>query len=55
MSFVFSMMTPVSSLTKYNLGLLDVVDDEASSSTSCGWKNGWRIARTIRARPPSNG
>ena len=28
MSFVFSTMTPLSSLTKYNLGLLDVVDDE---------------------------
>ena len=28
MSFVFSSMTPLSSLTKYNLGLLDVVDDE---------------------------
>ena len=28
MSFVFSMMTPLASLTKYNLGLLDVVDDE---------------------------
>lgn len=28
MSFVFSMMTPVSSLTKYNLGLFDVMDDE---------------------------
>ena len=28
MSFVFSTMTPMASLTKYNLGLLDVVDDE---------------------------
>jgi len=28
MSFVFSNMTPLASLTKYNLGLLDVVDDE---------------------------
>jgi polyhydroxyalkanoate synthase len=28
MSFVFSMMTPLNSLTKYNLGLLDVMDDE---------------------------
>ncbi|MGZ5038960.1 MAG: class III poly(R)-hydroxyalkanoic acid synthase subunit PhaC [Usitatibacter sp.] len=28
MSFVFSMMTPVNALTKYNLGLLDVMDDE---------------------------
>ena len=28
MSFVFSMMTPVSALTKYNLGLFDVMDDE---------------------------
>lgn len=28
MSFVFSMMTPVNSLTKYNLGLFDVMDDE---------------------------
>ena len=28
MSFVFSMMTPVRTLTKYNLGLLDVMDDE---------------------------
>src|SRR5947199_9113657 len=28
MSFVFSTMTPLSSLTKYNLGLLDVIDDE---------------------------
>jgi polyhydroxyalkanoate synthase subunit PhaC len=29
MSYVFSMMTPVNSLTKYNLGLFDVMDDEA--------------------------
>ncbi len=28
MSFVFSMMTPVNSLTKYNVGLFDVMDDE---------------------------
>ena len=28
MSFVFSMMTPLNSLTKYNLGLLDVMDDD---------------------------
>jgi len=28
MSFVFSMMTPVNALTKYNLGLFDVMDDE---------------------------
>ena len=28
MSFVFSTMTPLSSLTKYNLGLLDIADDE---------------------------
>ena len=28
MSFVFSMMTPVNALTKYNLGLMDVMDDE---------------------------
>jgi polyhydroxyalkanoate synthase len=28
MSFVFSMMTPLNSLTKYNVGLLDVMDDE---------------------------
>jgi len=28
MSFVFSMMTPMNALTKYNLGLFDVMDDE---------------------------
>jgi polyhydroxyalkanoate synthase len=28
MSVVFSMMTPVNSLTKYNVGLFDVMDDE---------------------------
>ncbi|HUP29154.1 MAG TPA: alpha/beta fold hydrolase, partial [Usitatibacter sp.] len=28
MSFVFSMMTPGNSMTKYNLGLFDVMDDE---------------------------
>jgi polyhydroxyalkanoate synthase subunit PhaC len=28
MSFVFSSMTPLASMTKYNLGLMDVVDDE---------------------------
>ena len=28
MSFVFSSMTPLASLTKYNLGMLDVIDDE---------------------------
>ena len=28
MSFVFSMMTPVNALTKYNLGLFDAMDDE---------------------------
>lgn len=28
MSFVFSMMTPVNALTKYNLGLFDVMDDD---------------------------
>lgn len=27
-SYVFSMMTPVNALTKYNLGLFDVMDDE---------------------------
>jgi polyhydroxyalkanoate synthase len=29
MSFLFSMMAPVNNLTKYNLGLFDVMDDEA--------------------------
>ena len=29
MGSVFSMMTPLRSLTKYNVDLLDVVDDEA--------------------------
>jgi polyhydroxyalkanoate synthase len=29
MSFVFSLMTPINSLTKYNVGLFDVMDDEA--------------------------
>ena len=29
MGAVFSMLTPIRSLTKYNLDLLDVVDDEA--------------------------
>jgi len=28
MSFVFSTMTPLASLTKYNLGMLDIIDDE---------------------------
>ncbi len=28
MSFVFSLMTPLNSLTKYNVGLYDVMDDE---------------------------
>lgn len=28
LSFVFSMMTPLNSLTKYNLGLVDVMDDD---------------------------
>ena len=28
MSYVFSQMTPVATLTKYNLGLLDIFDDE---------------------------
>ncbi len=28
MSFVFSLMTPINSLTKYNVGLFDVMDDE---------------------------
>jgi polyhydroxyalkanoate synthase len=28
MSFVFSMMTPMNALTKYNIGLFDVMDDE---------------------------
>jgi polyhydroxyalkanoate synthase subunit PhaC len=28
MSFVFSMMTPMNALTKYNVGLFDVMDDE---------------------------
>jgi polyhydroxyalkanoate synthase len=28
MSFVFSMMTPMNAMTKYNLGLFDVMDDE---------------------------
>jgi polyhydroxyalkanoate synthase len=28
MSFVFSSMTPLATLTKYNLGMLDVMDDE---------------------------
>ena len=55
MSFVFSMMTPLASLTKYNVGLYDVMDEETSSSTFCAWKNGCRIDHAIRARPPSNG
>ena len=29
MSFLFSMMAPVNNLTKYNVGLFDVMDDEA--------------------------
>ena len=29
MSFVFSMMTPLASLTKYNVGLYDVMDEES--------------------------
>src|SRR5258706_541141 len=28
MSFVFSTMAPLASLTKYNLGMLDIIDDE---------------------------
>lgn len=28
MSYVFSMMTPLASLTKYNIGMLDAMDDE---------------------------
>jgi len=45
MSSVFSMMTPMRSLTKYNIDLIDVVDDEAK------WKNFLRMEKWLADRP----
>jgi polyhydroxyalkanoate synthase len=45
MSSVFSMMTPMRSLTKYNLDLLDVADDEAK------WLNFLRMEKWLADRP----
>jgi len=45
MSSVFSMMTPMRSLTKYNVDLIDVVDDEAK------WMNFLRMEKWLADRP----
>jgi len=45
MSSVFSLMTPMRSLTKYNIDLLDVIDDEAK------WKNFLRMEKWLADRP----
>ena len=56
MGAVFSMLTPIRSMTKYNLDLLEVVDDEAKLlELSCGWRSGWPTGRIMPARPPSSG
>jgi polyhydroxyalkanoate synthase subunit PhaC len=45
MSSVFSMMTPMRSMTKYNIDLIDVIDDEAK------WKNFLRMEKWLADRP----
>jgi len=55
MGSVFSMMTPMRTLMKYNLDMLEVMDDERNSSIFCAWKNGSRTGRTIPAKPPNSG
>ncbi|HZR73250.1 class III poly(R)-hydroxyalkanoic acid synthase subunit PhaC [Bradyrhizobium sp.] len=45
MSSVFSMMTPMRSLTKYNIDLIDVADDEAK------WMNFLRMEKWLADRP----
>jgi polyhydroxyalkanoate synthase subunit PhaC len=45
MSSVFSMMTPMRSLTKYNVDLIDVVDDEAK------FMNFLRMEKWLADRP----
>jgi polyhydroxyalkanoate synthase len=55
MGSVFSMMTPMRTLTKYNLDLIESWTTRQSCSTSCAWRSGSPTARTTRARPPSSG
>ena len=55
MGAVFSMMTPMRSLLKYNLDLVEAAEDEGKLLTSCAWRSGSPTARTTRARPPSSG
>ncbi len=45
MSSVFSLMTPMRSLTKYNVDLIDIVDDEAK------WMNFLRMEKWLADRP----
>jgi polyhydroxyalkanoate synthase len=52
MGSVFSIMTPMRTMTKYNLDLLEVLDD---LNKFLNWlrMEKW-IARIIQARPPNN-
>lgn len=49
MSFLFSMMAPMNNLTKYNLGLYDVMDDEGRLM------NFLRMEKWLADRPPHAG
>ena len=55
MSFVFSMMTPLLILTKYNVGLYDVMDEENKLLNFLRMEKWLQDRTAIRARPPSNG
>jgi hypothetical protein len=52
MSYVFSLMTPLASLTKYNVGMLDAIDDEKKLMNFLRMENGSSTGRIIRAKPP---
>jgi hypothetical protein len=55
MGAVFSMMTPMRSLLKYNLDMLEVVDDEKKLLNFLRWRSGSPTGRTTPARRRSSG
>ena len=55
MASVFQLMSPVRTMTKYNLDLLDVVEDDKKLMNFLRMESGLPTARTTRAPPPSSG
>ena len=55
MGAVFNMLTPVRSMTKYNLDLLDVVDDETKLLNFLRMEKWLADRPTMPVKPPRNG